>query len=53
MVQQLGLCSFTVEGMGSIPGQGIQFSQADGRARKKKEKDFSQVFPPSTCSEVF
>jgi len=45
MVQQLGLCSFTVEGMGSIPGQGIQFSQADGRARKKKEKDFFPGLP--------
>ena len=29
MVQQLGLCTFTAEGLGSISGQGTKFPRAE------------------------
>ena len=40
MVQWLGLCAFTAEGMGSVPGQGTKILQAMqlAAAKKKKEK---------------
>ena len=38
-VQWLGLCTFTAEGTGSIPGQGTKIPQAVRRSQKKKEKN--------------
>ena len=37
-VQWLGLCAFTAEGMGSIPGQGTKILQAAPHNRKKKRE---------------
>ena len=42
-VQWLGLCAFTAEGLGSIPGQGTKIPQA-----KKKEKK-----APLQCESIF
>ena len=36
MVQWLGVCSFTAEGPGSIPGQGTKIRQAVQWAQGKK-----------------
>ena len=36
VVQLLGLCAFTAEDAGSIPGQGIKISKLHGSAKKKK-----------------
>ena len=36
VVQLLGLCPFTAEDAGSIPGQGIKISKLHGSAKKKK-----------------
>ena len=36
-VQRLGLCAFTDEGTGSIPGQGIKIPQAVCHSQKKKK----------------
>ena len=36
MVQWLGLCASTAEGMGSIPGQGTRILHAVQRGQKKK-----------------
>ena len=36
-VQWLGLCSFTAEGPGSIPGQGAKIPHAVQRDQKRKE----------------
>ena len=38
MIQWLGLCSFTAEGMGSIPGLGTKIPEAAQLQPKKKEK---------------
>ena len=38
MIQWLGLCAFTAEGAGSIPGQGTKILQAVWCGKKKKEK---------------
>ena len=38
MVQWLGLCAFTAEGMGSVPGQGTKILQAMQLAAAKKKK---------------
>ena len=35
-VQWLGLCAFTADGPGSIPGQGIKIPQAVGCGKKIK-----------------
>ena len=35
MVQWLGLCAFTTEGAGSIPGQGTKIPQAAAQPKKK------------------
>ena len=37
-VQWLGLCAFTVEGLGSIPGQGTKIPQAVQRGQKQIKK---------------
>ena len=37
-VQWLGLCTFTAEGLGSIPGQGTKILQAVQCGKKKKKK---------------
>ena len=37
-VQWLGLCAFTAEGWGSIPGQGTKIPQAKRYGQKKKKK---------------
>ena len=39
VVQWLGLCAFTAEGMGSIPGQGTKILQAVWCDQKEKEHD--------------
>ena len=42
MVQWLGLCVFTAEGPGSIPGQGTNIlCKLGGMAKKKKKKIYS------------
>ena len=38
VVQWLGLCAFTVKGVGSIPGRGTTILQAVWPKKKKKEK---------------
>ena len=38
MVQWLGLCAFTAEGVGSIPGQGTKIPQAVQWDQKKERK---------------
>ena len=38
VVQWLGLCAFTAEGLGSIPGRRAEISQAVWCSRKKKKK---------------
>ena len=38
VVQLLGLCAFTAEDAGSIPGQGIKISKLHGSAKKKTQK---------------
>ena len=35
-VQWLGLCAFTTEGPGSIPGQGTKITQAAWQGQKSK-----------------
>ena len=49
MVQWLELCAFTAEGLGSIPGQGAEISQAVWCSRKKKKLQmhdpFSEIAP--------
>ena len=37
-VQWLGLCTFTAEGLGSIPGPGTRILQAVQHGTKKKKK---------------
>ena len=39
MIQWLGLCSFTAEGMGSIPGLGTKILEAAQLQPKKKKKE--------------
>ena len=41
MGQRLGLCVFTAEGMGSIPGQGTKILQAEGGGKKTFTRLFS------------
>ena len=44
MVQWLGLCVFTAEGPGSIPGQGTNIlCKLGGMAKKKKKKKNLQL----------
>ena len=38
VVQWLGLCAFTAEGQGSVPGQGTKIPQAKWHGQKKKKK---------------
>ena len=38
MVQWLGLCTFTAEGMGSISGQGTKTPQATWPKQQQKQK---------------
>ena len=40
VVQWLGLCTFTTEGTGSIPGWGNKIPQAVWCSKKKKKKSF-------------
>ena len=39
VVQWLGLCTFTAEGPGLIPGQGTKIHKTRSSARKKKRKE--------------
>ena len=41
MAQWLGLCAFTAEGAGSVPGRGTKIPQAAQQAKKKKEKSIT------------
>ena len=41
-VQRLGLCTFTEEGLGSIPGQETKISKLGSIAKKKKKKKGKQ-----------
>ena len=34
----MGLCAFTAEGQGSVPGQGTKIPQAKWHGQKKKKK---------------
>ena len=36
-VQQLGLCAFTAEGLGSYPGQGTKIPQAAWHSQEMKK----------------
>ena len=38
MVQWLGLCAFTAEGLGSVPGWGTKIPQVVWCGQKKKKK---------------
>ena len=38
MIQWLGLCSFTAEGLGLIPGQGINVPEASQHGQKKERE---------------
>ena len=40
MAQWLGLCAFTAEDLGSIPGLGTKIPQALRRGQKKKKELF-------------
>ena len=42
-VQWLGLCAFTAEGLGSIPGRGTKIPQAARRGQNQPNKQ-NQVF---------
>ena len=44
----LGLCTFTAEGPGSIPGQGTKILQAARRAQKTKTKKRTQPLSPGS-----
>ena len=37
VIQWLGFCTFTTEGLGSIPGQETKYLQLQGIAKKKKD----------------
>ena len=39
VVQWLGLCAFTAEGLGSIPGQGTKIPQATWHSQRIKKKN--------------
>ena len=41
VVQWLGLCTFTAEGPGSIPGQGAKIPQAKKKKEKKRKRNHS------------
>ena len=49
MVQWLGVCAFTLEGLGSIPGQGTKILQEVQCGQKKKKKGNSIL---STESDI-
>ena len=44
VVQWLGLCTFTAEGVGSVPGWGTKIPQAVRRGQKEKKKKFRLMF---------
>ena len=50
MVQGLGLCAFTAEGPGSIPGWGTKILQAAWCSQKKKKKSNCTVRETEACS---
>ena len=52
MVQWLGVCSFTAEGPGSIPGQGTKIRQAVQWVKEKKKLHFLVLILKSTIHEV-
>ena len=51
MAQWLGLCTFTAEGPGSIPGLGTKIPQATWCGKKEKKKKNPSVFPDLVQSE--
>ena len=46
VVQWLGLCTYTAEGAGSVPGQGTKIPQAThgGQKKKKWSKNLNRLF---------
>ena len=44
VVQLLGLCAFTAEDAGSIPGQRIKILQATWPKKKKKKKKIGDIY---------
>ena len=51
VVQLLGLCPFTAEDAGSIPGQGIKISKLHGSAKKKKKQTGDIYISPKVAGD--
>jgi len=49
-VQWLGLCAFTAEGLGSIPGWGSEIPQAARHGKKTSKENRTD---PSKCQKCF
>ena len=47
MVQQLKLCTFSADGLGSIPGGGTKIPQANWQGQKKREKEEAGKLKPT------
>ena len=51
VVQWLGFCAFTTEGLGSIPGQETKYLQLQGIAKKKKRYVWKCKFKNNLMAE--